>query len=59
MNDRVASKPDVELQAITLRGSDRDYQALAINLLKPEISPKAMGELAMPPELDWQRGAIL
>ena len=61
MSFKVSSKSDndVELQAIALRGSDRDYQALAINLTLPEICPKAMCELEMPSELDWQQGVIL
>lgn len=57
----MSSKPnnDIELQTIALRGSDRDYQALAINRLKPEIRPQAMCELKMPSELNWQQGVIL
>ncbi|MCA1995081.1 MAG: CRISPR-associated protein Csx3 [Coleofasciculus sp. S288] len=50
---------DVELQVIALRGRTCDYQALAINLLKPEICPKAMCELEMPAEIDWQQGVVL
>lgn len=61
MSDKMSAKSnqEVELQAIALRGSDRDYQALAINLTLPEICPKAMCELEIPAELDWQQGVIL
>ncbi|HBL14414.1 MAG TPA: CRISPR-associated protein Csx3, partial [Cyanobacteria bacterium UBA11162] len=52
-------KPEVELQVIALRGSDRDYQTVAINLLKPEICPQAMCELEIPAEFDGQQGVVL
>ena len=58
MNTEV--RPKVDLQTIALRAKDRDYQALAINLLKPNlIQPEEMCRLQIPPELDWQQGVIL
>ena len=54
-------KSEVELQVIQLKGRSQSYQALAINLLKPQslISVEEMWRLELPSELDGERGLIL
>ncbi len=61
MSNEVQLEREVELQVIALRAKERDCQTLTINLLKPEslIKPEEMSRLAMPLELDWQKGIIL
>lgn len=52
---------EVQLQVIALPTYERDCQALAINLLKPEslIRPEELLLLEMPPEFDRHREVIL
>ncbi len=61
MSPRVQLQPEVQLQVIALRTRERDCQALAINLLKPEslIRPEELLFLEIPPELDLDREVIL
>ncbi|MBO9998060.1 MAG: CRISPR-associated protein Csx3 [Cyanobacteria bacterium SID2] len=54
-------EPDVRSQVIHLKGSSRDYQAIAIDTrpLKALISPEAMLSWQIPDDLDLSRGVVL
>lgn len=51
----------IQLQVIQLQGSDRAYQTLAINLIKPQnlIGVEELARLEIPAELDPEQGLIL
>ncbi|MGC9504905.1 CRISPR-associated protein Csx3 [Baaleninema sp.] len=54
-------QPEIQLQIIQLKGSSRDYQALAIDTrpLRRLMSPDALLTWKLPPQLDLSRGVVL